>query len=215
MTALTRYLWSDFIRSHRWVAPLLAFLIVESIISATTGAVLPTYGGVSLAVLFLSIWVAVIVLNNEDPIQTYVTTTAAQGDAKLRLAKLSVAFQGAVILGLLGLVAPTVVASGTVGAVDIGAGAVGVVATATAGVAVGAMCARPIITRTSWALLLGMCAGLGTVLIPHCPPTRQLLVFFSGTADKLVGSLGLVLAETLLLSAILVIASVMLSRRRV
>ena len=214
MTALYRYLWSDFLRSHRWVAPLVVYLAVETVTSATAGSVLPTYGAVGVAVLFVAVWIAVIVSNSEDPLQSSVTAVTAHGMAKTRLSKLFVAFQAAAILGLGGLIAPAIITSAPIHASELVAGALAVGATAAAGVGIGAMCARPIVNRTSWALLYGLCAALATILIPHCPPTRQVLVLFSGSQAHLWADLGLVLAETLFLSALLVAVSIQLAWRR-
>jgi hypothetical protein len=211
---LCRYLWSDLIRSHRWVAPLVIYVAVEAISSATAGAVLPTYSAVSVAVLFLAIWIAVIVSKSEDPLQSYVTAVTAHGVAKTRLSKLFVAFQVATLLGLLGLAAPAIITSAPVDTSAVVAGALAVVATSGAGVAIGGICSRPIVKRTSWALLLGLSAGMATILIPHAPPTRQVLVLFSASHPNLGPTLGLILAETVLLSTLLVVSSLRIAWKR-
>jgi len=213
MGALLGYVWRDTVRSHRWVAPLLLFLGIEAVISATAGSVLPTYGGVAVTVLFVAIWFAVIVSNNEDPLQCRVTSVTAGSMAKVRLAKLLVAFQATAALGILGLIAPAILSPSGATLADLGEGVVGVLATALAGVAIGAMCSRPIIKQRSWAFLCGGLGGLVTVLIPHCPPTRQLLVLFGGTGN-LKGGLLLATGETVVLGVLIVATSLTVAWRR-
>jgi len=214
MGALLGYVWWDTLRSHRWVAPLLVFLGIEAVISATTGSVLPTYGAVAVTVLFLGIWFAVVVSNNEDPLQCRVTSVTAGGMAKVRLAKLLVAFQATAALGIAGLVAPAILSPSGATATDLGEGAAGVLTTALAGVAIGAMCSRPIIKQRSWALLCGGLGGLVTVLVPHCPPTRQLLALFSGSTGNVSGGLLRAAGETVLLGVLLVATSLKVAWRR-
>lgn len=213
MSGLVGYVWRDTIRSYRWAAPLLVFLGVEAVLSGTTGSVMPTYGGVAVTILFIAIWFAVVVSNNEDPIQSRVTAVTAGSVSKVRLAKLLVAFLATAVLGILGLVAPAVLAPAVTSA-DLAEGALGVLTTAMAGVAIGAMCTRPIIKRRLWALLCGVIGGLVTVLIPHCPPTRQLLVLFGGNSTNLTSGLLIETLETVVLGALIVAVSLNVAWRR-
>ena len=77
------------------------------------------------------------------------------------------------------------------------------------------MCSRPIVRRRAWAVLIGVAAGLATVIIPHAPPTRQLLVLFNRTGSF---SLGLpilfIAAETVVIALVLVGWSLRMAQRR-
>jgi len=127
--------------------------------------------------------------------------------------KLVVAFFGAVILGMLGLVPPALITSSHVRASDVAEGIVAVFATAVAGVSVGALFVRPIFKQSSWSVLCSAVVGLATILIPHCPPTRQIMVLFSSSGDI---ARGVVFAgiEAVGLAAVLVGASLAVAWRR-
>jgi len=83
-------------------------------------------------------------------------------------------------------------------------------------VAFGAICSRAIILRGSWSVLLGVLLGMATVLIPHGPPTRQLLVLFNETGYFAIGPpVPLIGIETLLLAGIATAWSLRVARKRV
>jgi hypothetical protein len=82
-------------------------------------------------------------------------------------------------------------------------------------VSLGALCSRPIIRRRAWSVLLGVTAGLATVIVPSGPPTRQLLVLFNKTGSFALGvPIALIALETLVLGALAIALSVRLSLRR-
>jgi hypothetical protein len=211
---LLRYSWKDAIRSHRWVAPVLLFIGSDAVLSVPAGGVLPTYGGVAVLVLFLSIWLAILISNNEDPVQFAITVVAAGSVAKVRIAKLAVALLGAASLGILGLIPPVVITSSHVSADGFVDGVVAVFATCIAGVAIGAMCVRPIIKKSSWSVLCAAGGGLATILIPNCPPTRQIMVLFSSSTADVAHGLVSAALETVALTVIAIACSLAIAWRR-
>jgi hypothetical protein len=213
--ALVAYTWSNVARSQRWVPPLVLFGAVLAIFSASTGSVLPSYSGVAASLLFIATWVSLIFANTEDAIQVAVTQTAAGSRAKVRLAKLLAAYLFAVVLGLLGLVGPAVASpSGvTLSAVLIGASEMAI--TALAGVAIGALCSRPIIKRTAWAFFSAIIGCLVIVLVPHCPPTDQLILLFDHTRPQHVPLAMIAIAgETVALAFVMISASLRVAKAR-
>ncbi len=90
MIALVRYVATDTLRSQRWVAPLLCFAVIDAIIGAQTGSVLPSYAIGAAALLFITTWLTVVVVNNEDPIQQSITEVCAGSQTQVRVAKLLV-----------------------------------------------------------------------------------------------------------------------------
>ena len=216
MIALVRYVGTDTLRSQRWVGPLLCFAVIDAIIGAQTGSVLPSYAIGAAALLFITIWLTVVVVNNEDPIQQSITEVCAGSQIQVRVAKLAVSLLIAVVLGVLGMIAPTVIASSPTTASVVVAGICAQIITAVMGVTFGAICSRPIIRRRSWSVLLGVLLGLATVLIPHGPPTRQLLVLFNETGHFALGApVVLIGVETLLLAGIVTAWSLRYAQRRV
>jgi hypothetical protein len=215
MIALASYVARDAFRSHRWVAPLLCFGAIDAVIGAQTGSVLPSYAIGAAALLFITTWLTVVIINNEDPIQQSITEVCAGSQTKVRASKLAVSFLTGVVLGVLGMIAPTVIASSTTTIKEVMAGISAQGITAVMGVTFGAICSRPIIRRKSWSVLLGVLLGMATVLIPHGPPTRQLLVLFNETGHFALGlPVVLIGIETLLLAGIVTAWSFRVARQR-
>jgi hypothetical protein len=216
MIALVRYVGRDTFRSQRWVAPLLCFGAIDAIIGAQTGSALPSYAIGAAALLFITTWLTVVIINNEDPIQQSITEVCAGSQTKVRVSKLVVSLLIAVALGVLGMIAPTILSSSATTIKEVIAGITAQVMTAVMGVAFGAICSRPIIRRRSWSVLLGVLLGMATVLIPHGPPTRQLLVLFNETGHFALGPPVLLIGiETLLLAGIVTAWSLRSARQRV
>ncbi len=214
MIALVRYAGRDAFRSQRWVAPLLCFAAIDAVISAPAGSALPSFALGAAALVFVATWLTVVIVNSEDPVQLTITEVCAGSPTRVRLAKLVLSLVTAVVVGVLGMIGPAVVAGPpTAGQVVAGVGAQAICAVA--GVAFGAVCSRPIVDRRAWAVLLGVGLGLATVLIPHGPPTRQLLVLFNETGHLALGvPVVLIGVETLVLAGAVTAWSLGAARRR-
>jgi hypothetical protein len=212
--ALLRYSWIDTLRSQRWVAPILCFGAVEAIVCAQAGSVLPTYAVLAAVLLFIATWLSIVTINNEDPIQQSITGVCAGGQGKVRLAKVSAAFLVAAILGVAGTTGPPLATSNGSSATDALAGLSAQLLAALAGVALGALCSRPLITRRAWSVLIGAGVCLVTVIVPYAPPTRQLLVLFNKTGSYKIGlPLVLIGVETIIIAIVAVSASLRIARR--
>jgi hypothetical protein len=211
--ALVRYVTLETFRSQRWVAPLLCFAIVDAIIGAHSGSVLPSYAISATVLLFVAMWLTVVIVNNEDPIQQTITEVCAGSRDKVRLSKLAVSLAFAVVIGVLGMIAPTVFADSGKTIPAVAAGVCAQFATALIGVSFGSLCSRPIVRRRSWSVLLGVILGMATVVIPYGPPTRQILVLFNKTGSfTLGGPVLLIGVETLLLAGVLTALSLRIVR---
>lgn len=214
MIALLRYALSDTVHAQRWVAPVVSLGAVDAIISAQTGSLLPTFAILATALLFISTWLTVVVVNSEDPTQLSITETCAGSRSKVRLSKLLFSYFLAIILGLLAMIPPIFIASSITVAIFV-AGVIGLLIAALAGVSLGALCSRPIVRRRAWSVLLGFVVCLGTVLLPSGLPSRQLLVLFNKTGQFALGlPLAVIGLETLVLCALAVLVSLKLSLRR-
>jgi hypothetical protein len=203
MKAILRYSCRDTLRGQRWVAPLVSFAVLDTIASAQTGSLLPTFAATATALLFVGTWLTVVVLNNEDPIQQTVTESCVGSRSKLRVAKLVLAFLATATLGALGMIGPVLGLSSNVFPRELVAGLCAQLITSFAAVALGALCSRPLVRRLAWSVLFAVLICLATIIIPSAPPTRQLLVLFNKTGSfALAGPLLLVGVETLVLSGI-------------
>jgi hypothetical protein len=213
--ALLRYVSRDTLRSQRWAAPVVCFAAIDGIIGAQTGSALPSYAIGAAALLFIATWLTVVVVNNEDPVQQSITEVCSGSATKVRISKLAVSLMTAVVLGVLGMIVPTITSDSPLTFKIVVAGVSAQCITALMGVAFGALCSRPIISRRSWSVLLGVLLGMGTVLIPDGPPTRQLLVLFEETGHFALGPPVLLIgAETVLLAGLVTAWSLRIARRR-
>lgn len=215
MRALIRYVWSDTLQGHGWIAPLLCFVGIEAIICTQTGSVLPTYAVSAAALLFISTWLTVATVNCEDPIQLSITVATTGSQSRVRLAKLFVALLAGAALGLVGLVGPLLATSFDATVSDVVAGAGAQVLTTLTGVALGALLSRPVVTKKAWSVLVGFGVCLATVVIPYGPPARQLLVLFDRTGANALGPAILLIAlETVAIAFVAVSASLRLAQWR-
>jgi hypothetical protein len=213
--ALVRYGAADVLRSQRWVAPVLTFLAIEAVIAAGNGTVMPTYAVSAVALLFVTTWMTVVALNAEDPVQETVTAVTAGSRVRPRVARMIVVFGFGTVLAAVALVTAPVVSTDGVSTAHLGAGAGAHLLTVLAGVAVGALCSRPIVTRTAWAVIAGFALCLADALVPGLPPGRRLLELFDGDhVHDLGGRLSVIALETVLLAAVLVVGSQRLARAR-
>ena len=215
LRSLVRYVWSDALRGHVWIAPTLCFFGIEAIICAQTGSVLPTYAVSAAALLFISTWITVVTVNNEDPIQQSITIVSAGSLSEVRLAKLCVALLAGIALSVVGLVGPLLATSFDATIADIVAGASAQLLTVLTGVALGALLSRPVVTKGAWAVLLGFGVCFATVVVPYGPPARQLLVLFNKTGGfALAPTLFLITLETVVITIVAVGASLRLAQWR-
>lgn len=214
MSALVRYLVSDALRGQRWIAPVLAFLAAVGTLDASGGAVLPDYAATSVVLLPVTLWLTVVVNNSEDPIQADVTVVTAGGRARVMLAKLAVAFLGALVLALVALGWPLLTGSRASGPA-LAAGATAHLLTALAGAGLGALTSRPVIRRTGWAVLLGVSLSIAEVAVPHCPPAGQLLSLLDNPARHLTAAMLVLAGQTAALTMLAVLAAHRLARLRV
>jgi len=157
---------------------------------------------------------SIVVVNNEDPIQQSMTTVCAASPFKVRLSKLLVAFCISGVLGLVGMIGPPLASTGGVTGIELLVGGAAQLLTALTGTALGGLCSRPLIARRAWSVLIGTAVCLLTVIVPHCPPTRQILVLLNETGSQAMGlPVLLITVETVAISGMAVVASLRLAHR--
>jgi hypothetical protein len=211
--ALLRYLAADFLRSQRWVAPVLAFLGGVALFNVAGGPLLTTYADTSTVLLPVSIWLAVTVANSEDPMQAAVTAVTIGGDLRLRLGKLLTAWVAGAACTVVAVLWPLLTRgyTGRAGVGEVAAGAGAHLLVAGFGVAVGSFGMWAVLPRVGWTVLFATAACLADLLVPHAPPTRRILELFDGGA---VGALLPVALETALIAGVLVAVSTTVALRR-
>ena len=89
MIALCRYQVHDLARSHRWVAPLLAYALLLAVVYAQPAGPAPLAFGVTGGALVpVGAWLTRALLGTEDPVARQVTVTAAGSRARVQAAVL-------------------------------------------------------------------------------------------------------------------------------
>lgn len=215
MIAICRYVAADTLRSLRWVAPVLIFFVFTGTVDADTGSVLPTYAASATAMFFVAIWLTVLVCNTENPIQEDITAVTVGGRGRVRMAKIIVSFSGCLVLSALAVLVPLLVTSSDTLSAEVLTGLIAHGATVIFGVAIGALCSRPIVDRTAWAVLVGALVGLADIVIPNGPPVRQVLVLLNETKPHHLVALTLLIAvESLAICSVILWLSLRIIRSR-
>ena len=215
MIAVCRYVAADTLRSLRWVAPVLIFFLFTGINDASAGTVLPTYAASASVMFFVAIWVTVLVCNTESPIQEDITAVTVGGRGRVRIAKIIVAYSGCLVLSALAVIVPPLVTNSLTSSAQVLTGVIAHGVTVLFGVAIGALCSRPIVERTAWAVLVGAVVGLADIVIPNGPPIRQLLVLLNETRPRhLVALVLLIAVETVAICSVIVWSSLRIMRAR-
>ncbi|ALG14232.1 hypothetical protein [Kibdelosporangium phytohabitans] len=212
MTPLVRYLVADVLRGQRWAAPLLAYLSILMIIGPPTGPVLPTYAMASAALVPIGMWITIVVMHNEEPMQAAITMSVNGGFRRVWLAKVGAALLCTSVLGLAALIWLTAT---SVQFAQVGLGALDFAMTVLAGVAFGTVISRPVLPKLGWTIVLGVGICFAQLFVRHAPPVNALIDLYAGDRPGSTGTLLLIAAESVVLSVLVIVAAHALARRRV
>jgi hypothetical protein len=169
--AVARYTAADVLRSQRYLLPLLAYAAVLGVLYGGDPGPAPGPWAASALVLYpMAAWLAVVVANSESPEQRPVTVAAAGGFAPVTAATLLVALAGAFVMAAVPVLVPLVVVRYPYAGPVVLVGAFAHVACATTGIAVGLLCARPLVRRIGWSFCLGLTITVVTAVQPGLPP---------------------------------------------
>jgi len=216
LVALLRYLAADALRAGRWVGPLALFLVTTVAGTAEGESAIGSYGFTVAAILPVSMWLTIAVLNSEDPVQTAITTTAVGSALMVRLAKLLLAYLGAQVLTTVAVLWPLLIGQ-PASTSDVLAGVLAHLLSSLAGVAFGSLAGRPLLRAPTWAVTLGIAVFLLEILVPGCPPVRPIAQSFAADPNPSAafGMLAVVAVQTVAGSAVLISAGHWLAQRRV
>lgn len=169
--AVARFLAADVLRSQRYLLPLLVYAAVLAVLfGGDPGPPPGPWVASALALYPTAAWLAVVVANAEDPVQRDVTVAAAGGVGPVTTARLLVALAGNVLLVVLPVGLPAVLTRYPHPPSMLLLGAVAHLAAATAGTAVGLLCARPLVLRIGWSFCLAATVVVVTAVQPWLPP---------------------------------------------
>jgi hypothetical protein len=215
MIALGRYVAASCLASLRWVAPGLIFILGLAVTYGPGGDPLSTLADGATWLFPITAWLTVATLNDEDPSQAAITAVAAGGLARARAGKLLVAAGAGALMTAISLAAAYANNASDFTLNDLAAGVVAHALTVIGGVALGSLCARPLISRTAWAVLVIIALSLVDVAIPYAPPARIVLVALNhARIGQQWASLGIGAGEVMVLATLLIGGSSYLSRVR-
>ena len=85
MIALSRYQLADYLRSLRWLPPLLAYLVVVGLVySLDAGPAVPAYGVTALVMFPVTAWMTRVLFTTEDPVAREITAATARGQLRVQ-----------------------------------------------------------------------------------------------------------------------------------
>jgi hypothetical protein len=222
MTALVHYSLRDFVRSHRFLPPLIVFGVVFAALYAVHPTpVLSSYGATALSMYPLAAWYTAVLLGAEDPVQRQVTIVNSGGATRTYLAKVLTACLLASPLVLIALLLPAALGFLELPAHEtllpyLGVGLVGHATAAVTGVALGLLWSPPMVQRTGYTFGgILLCLVLTVPFSQVAPPLTATRAMRDGTppgavaADLLPSVLG-----ALAFAAVAVLAYLEVSRRR-
>jgi hypothetical protein len=217
--ALLRYYLADLLRSQRFFPPILAFLLaIGVLVGGTPGPALSAYGSLALVLYPVGVWLAVAVNNAEDPAQRGITVSATGGWTRVAGATTLVSLLTVLVLGLVGTAWPAIISPAPYTWPELGLGLAAQLACGWTGVAVGVLCARPILRR------IGASAAAALVLViatfaagRRVPPVGSVLGLLAQDRPDLAAARVTVLVA-LAVAAVLVVhttgLTAVVSRRR-
>ncbi|MFB7943641.1 ABC transporter [Kitasatospora phosalacinea] len=184
LRVLTRYHLELLVRSQRWLAPGLAYLVVlglglsggDDVASAaafSAGLLVPVTG-----------WLVRGAVGAEPP-QSRACLVAAAGRPRVHLSALFAAALAGLALGALGLAAVLVLGTGGTAA-GVAGGVLATVVCVLSGAAVGAVCNRPVVVG-AYAVPLGLGAVVAVLLVPGSPANEVVRALVLGARQHAPG----------------------------
>jgi hypothetical protein len=169
--AVARYLLSDAWRSQRVIIPVVLQVAVLAVLFGGDPGPLPTPWAASILALYpVSAWLALTLANTEDPVQRSVTVAAAGGTGAVAAGTLVVAGAGDLLLSVLSVAWPLVASPYTAPPAVVLGALLAHLAAGLTGTAVGFLCARPLVARIGWSLLIALVVVIATAVQPWLPP---------------------------------------------
>ncbi|TVT60556.1 hypothetical protein FNH05_04070 [Amycolatopsis rhizosphaerae] len=198
--------------SQRYLPPVLAFLLVMGVLYTDRGAPqIPQYAVSCGALTVIACWLAIALVDTEDPVQRLITLTHA-GPVRLVggvAASVLICCAG---LTVVSLVWSAIVFRGFAPAA-LGVGALAHLTAALTGISVGLSCSRLIVPRIGYTVLVALAALMAVFLLRWLPLINPMLRAMSGTGPVL-GTVLTGLACSLITAIIAVTVVTALLRRR-
>jgi hypothetical protein len=175
MIAVTRYNLALLGHSQRYIPATVAFLFVLALQSGDSRSpLLPEFSVSGGALLVVSCWLTVALLDVEDPVQRLITLSHTR--------RLWPILAGAVLTVFVCALVMTAVSEAWAGYIhraagpgELGLGALAHFACAFTGIAIGLPCSRLVIGRLGWSVLTALVVLIAVVLAPWIPLVHPML----------------------------------------
>ncbi|WP_433545192.1 ABC transporter [Streptomyces sp. CA-294286] len=221
MTALLGYQFALLARSQRWLAPGLLYVAVLAVGIQSGQPVLDSLGYGAAALLPVAAWLVRVCVTNEPPAARH-CASAAVGPGRVHLAALLTAFGSTAVAGTIGTVVIVLISrrTSTSGSVEVpplaavAAGLLAVLACTLVGTTVGALCNRPLLRATGWAVALTALGALLALVTAGSPARSAVTGLVSGSDSGTVAFALLPSAAALLLAGAATAVTCALAARR-
>ncbi|GAA2811786.1 hypothetical protein [Crossiella cryophila] len=206
--ALLRYLAADLLRAQVFFLPTLVFLAVLGMLnSGDPGPPLSNYQGTALVIYPVAAALTMVICNAEDPVQRQVSLVTAGGWGRVLAALVTLAVLALLMLTAIALLVPLIVNPRPQPPSLLLAGALAHLGSGLLGVALGLLCARPLLHRPVHAVSTILLGVVLVIFLGRIPPIGNLMTLLEGADGR--HALG-TLALNLTLSAGLLAATVAL-----
>ncbi|AXK32871.1 ABC transporter [Streptomyces armeniacus] len=193
MSALVRYQLALLLRSQRWLPPLLLYAVCVGVGLQAGQPLLDSLGFAAAALLPVAAWLVRVCVTGE-PESARHCAAAALGPARTHLASVLAGFLSSAVLGAAGTAVVLVISDPhtTDGATRVpllpaaGAGLLAALACALFGTAVGALCNRPLLHSTGWAVCSTMLAALLVLVVGVSPANAAVRGLVTASHDGAV-----------------------------
>ncbi|MCG6498460.1 hypothetical protein [Kitasatospora sp. A2-31] len=217
MTAIVRYLSTTLLLSQRYLAPVLVFTgLVTVLTSSDAGPLTATYGASAGAMLLAATWLTTTLVGLEDRAHRAVLVVNAGDPRRVLLGSVCTAVLWCLPLTAAGLVLPLLVGTHRPTGADLLLGTEAQLTCAVTGTAVGLLCSRLVFRRQGHALLTALGLLLGLTVAKGLPPVNVLLSDLATTprsADLLTSGAGLLALAAGLLAGAAALAHAVHARR--
>jgi hypothetical protein len=202
---LVRYMFTVLLLSQRYLAPLLLFVGLTSVLTSNdTGPLTASYAAVAGVMLLCSTWITMALIGLEDPPHRSIVVVSAGSHRRALLGSVATAAVWCLLLSGVGLVLPLLFGTHTVRLADLALGTEAQLICAFTGMAIGLVCSRLVFRRQGYALVAALALLLAAMLGKGVSPVNIMLTDLqqaTNSADVL-GSAGVLLVAVAVLLAV-------------
>lgn len=215
MTAIVRYALADYLRSQRFLPPLVIFFGFLAVFHASQGTVLPGYAAGAAALVPISVWLTLSLHHTEDPLQAAVTAVNAGGHQRVLFAKTYAVLTCVLVLTAVALMWPALFTGHRPALIDLAIGFCAHLTCGLTGIALGTCCIRPLVRRQGYAFSAGVFLSLVALVGRWMSPVNETIRLLSAAPPRPCAvELLLLTAWALVMLVAVVFLAARLARRR-